>query len=174
MIRAVYAGSFDPITNGHVDVIERAAKLFKEMIVVVSHNPYKKYLLTLDERVTLVREAVATIPNVRVVSQQGGLTVQAVRQLQATVLIRGVRNASDLELEQTLDYHNHQLAEELETVVLLTNSKWRFVSSTMVKELATYGGDYQDFVPKAVYQLMEAKVANSVHKSLTLQEWSEE
>lgn len=170
MTRALYAGSFDPITNGHLDIIKRAAKLFEELVVVVSHNPHKKYELTLSERVTLVREAVASVPNVRVVSQQGGLTVQGAQQLQATVLVRGVRNATDLALEQTLAYHNQQLANSLETVVLLTQPQWQFVSSTMVKELAQYGGDYQTFVPPATYQLLEKHYAMSPRKELTIQE----
>lgn len=170
MVRAVYAGSFDPFTNGHLDLVERASHLFEEVIVVVSHNPRKSYVFSLEERVRLVQSAVSGLAHVRVVSQEGGLTVQGARQLGASVLVRGVRSSADVELEATLASHNHQLSPEIETVILLSRDEWRYVSASMVKELAKYGGEYHHLVPEGVYEALESYYRMSSDRLMQLKE----
>ena len=173
MVKAIYAGSFDPFTKGHLHLIQRATVLFDEVIVLISHNHQKQYTLTKEERVQTVQEAVSNWKNVRVVVQDGGLTVEAAKQLGATVLLRGVRNSQDLELEKTLAYHNHRLDEKIETVLLMSEPAYEYVSSTMVKELAKFGGEFDSLVPESVAKILKKIYEGQEFQQMKLQERSE-
>ena len=170
MRKAVVAGSFDPITNGHLDIIERSSELFDEVIVVLSHNVQKNYLFSLDERKLLVEKVIAHVPNAKVVAVSGGLTVEAAAQLGASVLVRGVRNATDFEYEATLASHNRVQNSEVETVLLLSKEEDRFVSSSMMKELARFGGAVTSFVPSVVADALQEKYKDAPERTIKMEE----
>ncbi len=149
MVRAIYPGSFDPMTLGHLDIIKRASRLFDEVIMSVVANPGKAALLTVEVRKTLIKQAVAGIENVRVDDFQG-LTVNYARRNNVRVLIRGLRAISDFEAEMGMAQANKELFSELETIFLMTKAEYSFISSTTVKEVARLGGDVSHFVPPAV------------------------
>ena len=136
---AVYPGSFDPITNGHMDIIRRAAALFDQLIVAVLENPTKKPLFTVEERKWMIKESIKDIPNVQVDSFHG-LTVEYARQKGAGVLVRGLRAISDFEFEFQLAAMNHKLHPEVEAVFMMTNTKYSFLSSSAIKEAASFCG----------------------------------
>lgn len=152
--RALYAGSFDPVTFGHLDVIGRGALLFHELLVAVGNNPAKRYLFPLEQRVALVRAAV-TAANVRVVAFEG-LLVDAARVHGADVLLRGVRAMGDFELELRNGLANRDLSG-LETLFLPTGPEWVYVSSSLVREIAGNGGDVSRYVPGAVLEALSAR-----------------
>lgn len=159
---AVYVGSFDPPTLGHLDIITRGARLFEKLTVGIGINPDKKPLFSADERVQLVREVVASIPNVEVACFEG-LTVNFAKALDAAVLLRGVRTVSDIELEFTMALTNHVLTPELETVFLMASEKYSHVSSTLIKQIAKMGQEQaatslRDFVPPSIIEPLLAKV----------------
>lgn len=148
--RAVYPGSFDPITIGHLDVAKRAARLFDHLTVGIYLGSDKPgALFTHDDRVQMARDAVAHIPNVDVESFSG-LTVDFARDQQATIIVRGLRAVSDFEYEFKLAHMNHHLAPEIEVVCLMTSSRNSFVSSSFIREVATLGGDVTGLVPPNV------------------------
>lgn len=151
MKRAVYPGSFDPVTFGHLDIIERSAKMVDELVVGVLHNSAKNSLFSLEERVNMIKEMTKDLPNVRVESFDG-LLVDYMSQIGANIIIRGLRAVTDFEYELQLAQINHVQNEEIETLFLITNLKYSYLSSTIVKEIASYGGDISKFVPK---QLMD-------------------
>ena len=156
MKRAVYPGSFDPITFGHLDIIERSAKMVDELVVGVLHNSAKNSLFSLEERVNMIREMTKDIPNVRVESFDG-LLVDYMSQIGANIIIRGLRAVTDFEYELQLAQINHVQNEEIETVFLITNLKYSYLSSTIVKEIASYGGDISKFVPVELIDRIYAK-----------------
>lgn len=170
MEKGIFVGSFDPITNGHLHLIHRASQLCGELIVIVSDNPLKKYTFTLEERMRLVHEATKEVKNVVVMAQSGGMTVQAARKLGARVLIRGMRSSDDFELEATLSYHNHEQDASIETIVLVSHPQFRFISSSMVKEIAKYGGDFSELVPAVVVQPLLAVYEEEPTRLLQLKE----
>ncbi|MCB9791808.1 MAG: pantetheine-phosphate adenylyltransferase [Alphaproteobacteria bacterium] len=145
-MRAVLAGSFDPITNGHLAIIQRGSRLFDEVIVACGHNVKKRYLLDLDVRLRVLRESTADLPNVRIQSFEG-LLIDFCRQVEAEVILRGLRAISDFEFEFRNGLANMDMAPEVETVFLLTEPKNIFVSSSLVKEIATHGGDVSRYLP---------------------------
>ncbi len=150
MKRGIYPGSFDPITNGHVDIIERAAALVDELIVAVLVNPNKsKGLLTIPERLELIKEVTGHIPNVQV-EHFYGLLVDFADQKEASVIIRGIRSAKDLEMELSMAQINKHLRPDLETIFLMTSPEHAMMSSSSVRELVAFQGNYEDFVPHAV------------------------
>lgn len=153
---AVYPGSFDPVTNGHLDIIVRAAELFDRLIVAVSCNPKKKPLFTIDERVEILREVLAPYKNVEVDSFEG-LTVNFCRKVGARAIIRGLRAISDFESEFQMALTNKKLMPELETVFLMAKAEYAFLSSSVVKELAYYGGCVDQFVPPLVEKKLREK-----------------
>lgn len=155
--KAIYPGTFDPITNGHSDLIERAANLFHHVVVGIAASPSKKPLFTLDERVSLVEAVTAHLPNVTVVGFSG-LLVEFAREQQATVLIRGLRAVSDFEYEFQLANMNRRLHPGLESVFLTPAEENSFISSTLVKEVALHHGD--------VTQFTDARVAQALQKAL--------
>jgi pantetheine-phosphate adenylyltransferase len=155
---ALYPGTFDPLTNGHLDLIQRAADLFDEVIVAVGHSSQKTSLLTLEQRVALAERCLEDLDNVTVTGYEG-LTVDLALDCGANVIIRGLRSGTDFDYEQQLSWMNQQLAPEIETVFLVPSSECMGISSTLVKEIARYGGDYEQFVPAAVAQALEEAFA---------------
>lgn len=160
MKRAIYAGSFDPVTNGHLDVIERAARLCDEVIIAVAFNPEKRGLFTPDERVALLRSVTNHLTNVRVTSFHG-LLVEFARQQQASAVIRGIRAVSDFEFEFQMALMNRRLSPTLETLFLMPKEEYSYVSSRLVKEVASLGGDVSHFVPPVVAGALREKFARS-------------
>jgi pantetheine-phosphate adenylyltransferase len=149
MKRAIYPGSFDPVTNGHLDVVERARKLFDQVIVAVAHNEEKQPLFSLNERLELLRETVGQIDNVKI-SQFEGLLVEFAIQQQASAVIRGLRAVSDFEFEFQMALMNRKLKDAVETIFLMPKEEYTYLSSRLVKEIARLGGDVSKFVPRVV------------------------
>ena len=150
-IRAVYPGSFDPITNGHIYIAERAAAVFDEVIVSVLVNERKQSAFTVEERCTMARESLSHVKNITVGSFNG-LLVDYVRQQNAGVIIRGLRAMSDFEYEFQMALMNRQLAPEIETFFIVTDPKYSYVSSSSVREIFHFGGTVKDVVPAGVYE----------------------
>ena len=147
MKRAIYPGSFDPVTNGHVDMIHRSANIVDELIVGVLNNRAKKSLFSVEERVSMLTELTKDLPNVKVTSFDG-LLVDYMREIDANIIIRGLRAVTDFEYELQIAQTNHIENTEIETVFLTTNLQYSYLSSTIVKEFASYGGDISKFVPE--------------------------
>lgn len=156
MIRALYTGSFDPVTNGHLDIITRAAKLFGGLTVLVMQNSNKTPLFSLQERAEILRQVTANIPGV-CVETASGLLADYARGHNIQILVRGVRGAQDIEPEMAAAHVNSQLYPGLETVFLPTSLKWKYVSSSLVKEVAAAGGDISPLVPQAVVKALKNK-----------------
>ena len=148
---ALYPGSFDPITFGHLDIIERGCKLFERVIVVVAHNPNKKYLFSVEKRIAQIRQSTCHLANLEVDSYEG-LTVNYAKLKQATVLLRGLRAVSDFEMELQMAHTNKSLANDIETVFLATSNEYSFLSSSVVKEIARFGGSVDHLVPQHVVE----------------------
>jgi pantetheine-phosphate adenylyltransferase len=153
-VRAIFPGSFDPITNGHLDVIERGIKLFDELIVAVGQSPVKKELFSLDERVEMIRDLVADNPRITVQSYKS-LTVEFAAQVNADVMLRGLRNLTDVQYEFQLAMTNRSVAG-VETVFVMTSEQYGFVNSTMVREVALLGGDVSGLIPVSVYEKLQS------------------
>ena len=154
--RVIYPGTFDPITNGHIDLIERAAAMFDHVIVGVAFNPSKKPLFTLEERVELAQQITAHLPNVEIVGFSG-LLVNFAKEHHANILVRGLRAVSDFEYEFQLANMNRRLMPELETVFLTPAEKNSFISSTIVKEVALHKGDISQFVDSIIQSALIVK-----------------
>ncbi|HDU7438159.1 pantetheine-phosphate adenylyltransferase [Listeria monocytogenes] len=153
---AVIPGTFDPITNGHLDIIERAAKSFDVLYVSVLNNSSKKPLFTIEERMEMIRQVTAHLPNVQVESASG-LTVDYAATRGATAIVRGLRAVSDFEYEMQIASMNRTLNADIETFFVMTNTKYSFLSSSMVKEVAQYQGDISELVPEIVNEQVQAK-----------------
>jgi len=158
MRTVIYPGSFDPLTNGHLDVIQRASKLFDKVIVAVAHNERKKPLFSLQERVHLVSEAIKHIPHAEADSFEG-LLVDFVEKRGGQAIIRGLRAVSDFEFEFQLALMNRKLNERIETIFMMPKDTYTFLSSSIVKEIAALGGDVSSFVPAHVQAALKAKIA---------------
>ena len=156
MATAVYPGSFDPVTKGHLDIIKRAAKINDHLIVAVLINSAKHPLFTVGERVAMLQECCKNIPNVTVESFDG-LTVEFAKKRHASVMVRGLRAVTDFENEIQLAQTNHALMPGIETMFLATSIKWSYLSSTIVREAAHYGQDVSRFVPRNVERALIAK-----------------
>ncbi len=153
----VYAGSFDPFTNGHVDIATRASKLVDKLIIAIGVNPAKKGFFTVEERVSIIASTMDTLPNVEILSYQG-LLVDFCQQQQATCIIRGLRNAQDFAFEANLGRANRHLSPDLETVLLLSNTESIFVSSSLMREIVLNGGSVAGLVPDVAVSLFEEKM----------------
>ncbi|HVU26689.1 MAG TPA: pantetheine-phosphate adenylyltransferase [Verrucomicrobiae bacterium] len=157
MRAAIYPGSFDPLTNGHLDVVQRAAKLFDRVIVAVAKNEGKNPLFTLDERLALVKQAVAHLPNVEA-GAFDGLLVDYVVEKKAQAIVRGLRAVSDFEFEFQLALMNRKLNENVETIFMMPKDTYTFLSSRIVKEIARLGGSVSQFVPPNVQEALKKKL----------------
>ena len=146
MKRAIYPGSFDPLTLGHLDMIERSAKIVDELVIGVLNNSAKNSLFSLDERVSMIKEMKESMPNVTVASFDG-LLVDYMKEINATIIVRGLRAVTDFEYELQIAQTNHVENPEVETIFLTTSLQYSYLSSTIVKEFASYGGDISKFVP---------------------------
>ena len=149
MIRAIYPGTFDPIHNGHIDIANRATKLFDEVIISVYERPLKSLLFSPEERMSLVRETFKNMPKIKVLGYSG-LTVDFANEIEAQVIVRGLRVFSDFEFEFRLALANTELAPNIETMALITSKEHTFMSSTTVREIASLGGDVSMMVPPHV------------------------
>lgn len=156
MRRAIYPGSFDPVTNGHLDIIERARKLFDEVIVAVAHNDEKEPVFSLSERLELLRETAGKIDNVRI-AQFTGLLVEFAKAEKAGAVIRGLRAVSDFEFEFQMALMNRKLDAVVETIFLMPKEEYTYLSSRIVKEIARLGGDVSGFVPACVAGALNEK-----------------
>lgn len=152
----IYPGSFDPITKGHLDIIERAASIFEKLVVAVSINTSKSPMFTLNERVELIEDSVRHIKNVEVIALDG-LLVDFVKAYDNAVIIKGLRTQSDFEYEFQMALLNNALDSDVETVFMMTSSKYSYISSTMVKEVNFFGGDISRMVPNGVSEKMMEK-----------------
>ena len=149
MKTGIYAGSFDPITLGHLDIIKRAARITKKLIIAVLNNNAKKPAFSVEERVQLIRKVTKDIPGVEVMSFSG-LTVDFAKEQNANVLVRGLRAVTDFEYELQIAQLNHKLNPDIDTIFLTTSVEYSYLSSSIVKEIASYGGDISQFVPSEV------------------------
>ena len=157
MLKGIYPGSFDPVTYGHLDVIERSSKLVDELIVGVLNNKAKSPLFSAEERVRMLNEVTKDMPNVTVVPFEG-LLVDFARKMDAGLVIRGLRAITDFEYELQMAQTNHKMEPDVETVFLTTSLDYSYLSSTTVKEVAACGGDISQFVPGIVADLIEEKM----------------
>lgn len=154
---AVYPGSFDPVTNGHIDIIKRAAKLTDTLYVAVLTNPSKKPFFTVEERISLLEKVTEDIPNVKI-EPFSGLLIDYAEKIGAKIIFRGLRAVSDYEYELQMALANKKLKGDTETLFMVANSKYSFLSSSLVKEIATFGGDLTGMVPDFVISEVEAKI----------------
>ncbi len=148
-LKAIYPGTFDPVTNGHVDIIERAAKIFPELVVAVASNKTKRPLFSLEKRIHLIQETVAHLPGVQVLGFDN-LLIDFIQEQKAQIILRGLRAVSDFEYEFQLAGMNRKLYKEVETLFLTPSEHVMFISSTLVREIATLNGDVSQFVPACV------------------------
>lgn len=159
MNKAIYAGSFDPITNGHMDIIERAAKMFDELIVAVATNTSKKSMFSFDEKLFACQNAIeqAGFENVSVIRLEDMLIVDFAKKLGVKTLIRGLRSAKDFEYEIEIDTLNKVLNSDIETIYLAASAETRAISSSIVREIATFNGDLSQLVPQSVIEILKEK-----------------
>jgi len=158
--KALYPGTFDPPTNGHVDLIQRGSKLFEHLTVAILNNPVKNPLFTLEDRVEMLNEVTGALPNVSVATF-GGMMVEFARQQGATAVLRGIRAISDYEYEFQMALMNRRLAPEIETVFLQPAGRYSFVSSRMVKEVFSFGGDVTGLVPPNVLRRLRGRIGKA-------------
>ncbi len=156
MTIAIYPGSFDPITNGHLDILKSGSEIFDKVIIAVSYNVNKKSFLSVEERVSLIKQSVFHLKNVEVDSFQG-LTVDYAKEKGADILLRGLRTSFDFEYELQLSQTNNALNNNLKTVFLITKPEYNFISSSMVREILANNGDFSNFVPSVVYNYLKNK-----------------
>ena len=160
--RALFPGSFDPITNGHLDVINRGIKLFDELVVAVGRSPIKNPLFTPEERVEMITELMSDMPRV-IVESFDGLTVEYAAHKKADVILRGLRSLTDVQYEFKLAMTNRSVAG-IETVFIMTSEQYGFTSSTLIREVASMGGDVSNLIPKQVYERLRRRLPNLKNK----------
>ena len=159
MVKAVYPGSFDPVTKGHLDIIERASKVFDRLIVAVLENPRKNALFSMEERVKMLEETTSSYGNVEVDYYQG-LLVEYAENNSLAIIVKGLRAISDFEFEFQMALINKKLNRNVDTMFMMTDYKYSFISSSLVKEVASYGGDISELVPPQVYEIIINKIEN--------------
>ena len=157
MLRAIYPGSFDPVTLGHIDIIERAARISDELIVGVLQNKAKTPLFSVEERVIMLREVTKHLKNVKIIPFEG-LLIEFAKQMDAKVIVRGLRAITDFEYELQMSQTNRKLNSDVETLFLTTSLDYSYLSSTTVKEVASYDGDITQFVPEFVAEKVTEKI----------------
>ena len=163
MLRAIYPGSFDPVTNGHLDIIKRAAEVADELIVGVLQNKAKTPLFSVEERVTILKEVTKDIKNVKIVPFEG-LLIDFAQQMDAKVIVRGLRAITDFEYELQMSQTNRKLNANVETIFLTTSLEYSYLSSSTVKEVASFGGDISQFVPEIVAKKITEKIKEKGRK----------
>ena len=161
MTIAVYPGSFDPITNGHLDIATRTSRLFDKLIIGVYETPNKHLLFTIEERVEMVRQAIVDLPNVEVDSF-AGLAIDFAMRVKAQTMVRGLRMSADFEREFDMGMMNKRLCPELELICLMSSLEYQFLSSSLLKEAAKLGGNIEDLVPKHVAAALKRKVSSKM------------
>ncbi len=154
--RVIYPGSFDPVTLGHIDIIERASKMFDEVIIAVSYNHKKKYLCNQEERIELLEKSLRHLDNI-IIKSNDMLVVDFAKKVNSKKILRGLRAMTDFEFEFQMTLANKKLAPDIETVFLVTNEKYSYVSSSLVKELAQFNKDISEFAPKIVCERLKNK-----------------
>jgi len=154
---AIYPGSFDPITNGHVDIIKRGSKLFDKLYILLSRNVSKQSFFTLEERIEFIKRATTKLDNVEVIVSENKLTVDFAKSVNASVILRGLRAATDFEYEFTMAMTNAKLNPNIETVFLTADNEHMYLSSSTIKEIAKFSGDVSNFVPKCVADALKTK-----------------
>lgn len=160
MVKAIFPGSFDPITNGHLETVQIASQMFDKVYFVVMTNTSKKYLFSEEERLKLASDVFKNDANIEVISRPADLTVNVARELGAKAIVRGLRNDADFNYEREIAAINKTLAPELNTVLLLTGPENSFISSSMIKETAMFGGDVSKLVPEVVAEALKEKWKN--------------
>jgi len=163
-IRAIYPGTFDPVTNGHVDVIERALKLFDAVIVAVAEKPGKKTLFSVDERIAMAKRSLKGKKGI-IIKRLDGLLVDFARKEKCTVIIKGLRELSDFQYEFQQAIVNRKLYPEIETVLIMTNPRYFYISSSIVKEISSLGGNVEKFAPKHVQDALKRKAKENMAKT---------
>ena len=158
MNNIIYPGTFDPITNGHLDIAERAATLFDQVMIVIANNPRKNSLFTIDERIDLIKDSTSHLNNV-IVDTTESLIVNFARDNNSVALIRGLRSISDFEYEFQMALMNRSLAPEISTLFMMPDEKYMHLNSTVVKEIAALGGDMSTYVPEVVYTALKSKLS---------------
>ncbi len=151
----LFTGSFDPVTIGHVDVIERASRLFETLYVGIFYNQDKRGFLSLSQRELCLKKALAHLPNVSVFTSKTRLVSDVAQELGVTTLVRGLRGVEDVTYEASLDFFNHELAPDIETIYLLAKPQYHYISSSRVRELASFGTDFSKYVPQGVVEEVE-------------------
>ncbi|WP_413627103.1 pantetheine-phosphate adenylyltransferase [Fructilactobacillus vespulae] len=159
MKKVIYPGSFDPITNGHLDIIKRASHIFDGVIIAVGNNTAKTTLFSVDERIALIKKCTETLPNVEI-KQYSNLTVDFVKESGTNLIIRGTRDSQDYNFENRIANLNRLLDSDVETLLMLADKKYELVSSSMVKEVLSFGGDISQFVPQPVEIKLKEKFNN--------------
>lgn len=157
MNKAIFAGSFDPLTMGHLDTVERASKIFDELIVAVATNVSKSQLFSIEERIQLIQDATSHLSNIEVVNHTGGLTVDLAEEIGANILIRGARSVKDYEYEEDIATMNYAQNSNIETLLMVASPEYSFLSSSMIKEIAEFHGDLSGFVPENVEKALREK-----------------
>lgn len=158
MVRAIFPGSFDPLTNGHIETLRTAAKIFEEVYLVVMTNTNKDYLFSEAERFNLAKQVLINEKKITVISRPQELTVNVAHKLKATVIVRGVRNNQDFSYESEIATINKSIAPDLNTILLLTSPEYSFISSSMIKETVTFGGKVDNLVPNCVARALSEKL----------------
>lgn len=156
MVRALYPGSFDPVTNGHLDIMERACQLFDELIVAVSNNVSKKCVFSVDERMEMIRQSTSHLKGLKI-THSNGLIADFARKQKSQVIIRGLRAVSDFEIELKMALMNKHLNQDLETVFLMTRARYLFLNSSLIREIASFQGNIHEFVPPYVAECLQKK-----------------
>ncbi|VFP85805.1 pantetheine-phosphate adenylyltransferase [Candidatus Erwinia haradaeae] len=154
--KAIYPGTFDPITNGHLDIITRAARIFEQIILAIADNPKKNTMFSLQEREHLAQETVKHLPNISVI-KYSNLLVNFAKEQKVHILIRGLRTVSDLEYEKKIAAINHLLAPDIESVFFMTTTQYTYLSSSLIKEVAQHGANVQKLLPTPVYQAFKLR-----------------
>ena len=160
---AIYPGSFDPFTNGHLDIVERGCKLFDAIIVTILHNPNKQFMFTIEERMEMIESSITDFSNVEA-DCYDGLLVDYAKKRNAQAILRGIRAVSDFEYEFQMALMNRRLNRDIQTVSLMTGLRWIFTSSSIIKEAAKFGGDISGMVPPLVEQKLKEKFSQNSSK----------
>tara|TARA_B110000438_G_scaffold150775_1_gene144895 strand:+ start:101 stop:589 length:489 start_codon:yes stop_codon:yes gene_type:complete len=162
MVNSIYPGTFDPITNGHLDIVQRASLLFDKVTVCIYSGSLKNVIFNIDERVEMFKETLDSLKNIEVIQYRDTLTVDLAKQLKSTVIIRGLRIGADFEYEREMALTNREMNSKIDTVCLISSLNFQYVSSSRVKEIAALGGDVSTLVPKHVLSPLMQRINKSV------------